>query len=212
MINQFYTTKDATGQLFVENRRRAITWLKIEPQVVSALNTPEKQGYLSLQLAIGQKRSPLSKPLAGHLKSAKLDHSPRWLREVVLSEPTELEVGTSLPLDQIVAVGDTVKVSGTSKGKGFAGVMKRHHFHGGPRTHGQSDRARAPGSIGRGTTPGRVVKGKKMAGHMGDENVSVKNLTVLALDLENHKLAVSGPVPGANGGLITVTVLKKNES
>jgi large subunit ribosomal protein L3 len=107
-----------------------------------------------------------------------------------------------------LSVGQLCTLVATSKGKGYSGGVKRWGFAGGPRTHGQSDRGRAPGSISRGTTPGRVLKGKKMAGHMGTDTVTVRNVKVLALDLENHKLAVSGAVPGARAGLVTLTVLK----
>jgi large subunit ribosomal protein L3 len=109
----------------------------------------------------------------------------------------------------VFVVGDHVDVVGTSKGKGFAGGVKRHHFHGGPRTHGQSDRQRAPGSIAPTTSPGKVHKGKRMAGHMGDERVTAQNLKVVIVDAERNLIAVRGPVPGAAGGLVMVKQVRK---
>ena len=112
-----------------------------------------------------------------------------------------------MKVDQVFSIGDSVKATGTSKGKGFAGTVKRHGFHGGPKTHGQSDRHRAPGSIGQGTTPGRVYKGKKMAGHMGNVQVSTKGLEVVGMDKVNNLLVIKGALPGATNGLITITKL-----
>lgn len=191
MLNQIFTTKGQMGELYVEQTRKSVTWLTLPEQVVTQVKAADKDGYLAVQIGIGKRKN-----------------SPRWHREIRLTEATDLKVGDVLPIDQIVGEGDTVKITGVSKGKGFQGVMKRHHFAGGPRTHGQSDRGRAPGSISRGTTPGRVLKGQPMAGRMGSDTTSVRNVKVLALDLENRKLAVSGAVPGARTGLVTLTVLK----
>lgn len=201
MINQIFTIKGNSDAIYVGIKRQTVTWLHLPVQIV-VNDAP-------FQVAIGQKNKKPNQALAGNLKTAKIQYQPQFIREVKNAE-TDLKAGDVLPVDQIIAEGDLVKVTGTSKGKGFAGVVKRHHFAGGPRTHGQSDRLRAPGSIGRGTTPGRVVKGKKMAGHMGHETVSVRNLKIVALDLENKKIAVSGVVPGPKKGLITVTVIKKH--
>ena len=107
-------------------------------------------------------------------------------------------------MGEVFAPGDTIRITGTSKGKGFAGVVKRHHFAGGPRTHGQSDRERAPGSIGQTTTPGRVYRGKRMAGRMGGERVTVRGLEVVAIDPEKNLLTVKGLVPGARNGLLII--------
>ena len=128
----------------------------------------------------------------------------KYLREIRTSTVAEHTVGDTINADTIFKNGDTVDVTGTSKGKGFAGVMKRHNFHGGPRTHGQSDRSRAPGSIGSGTTPGRVVKGLRMAGHMGQERVTTQNLKVVRVDADKNLILIKGAVPGANGGLVTI--------
>ena len=132
---------------------------------------------------------------------------PRFLREVRLDSEPEFKVGDIISVSDVFKKGDVIAITGTSKGKGFAGVVKRWGFHGGPRTHGQSDRERAPGSIGQGTTPGRVLKGKKMAGRMGGDRVTVKNLIVVDVDKEAGLIAVSGPVPGVPGGLLIIKKL-----
>lgn len=142
----------------------------------------------------------LNKPRAGHLKNSTLN---RHLREVEADDPSEFEIGQRISVD-IFQEGEKVDIIGNSKGRGFAGVMKRHGFHGGPRTHGQSDRARAPGSIGGGTTPGKVYKGMKMAGHMGNRRVTVKNLEIMRVDPERNLLVVKGAVPGAPNGLLLI--------
>jgi large subunit ribosomal protein L3 len=127
----------------------------------------------------------------------------KHLREFEASDIASIEVGQRVDVG-IFKPGDVVDVTGVSKGKGFAGVVKRHHFAGGPKTHGQSDRHRAPGSIGATTTPGRVFKGKRMAGHMGNERVTVRHLKVIEADAERNLLLVRGAVPGARNGLITI--------
>jgi large subunit ribosomal protein L3 len=114
-----------------------------------------------------------------------------------------IALGDQIKVDML-RQGERVDVVGTSKGKGFAGVMKRHNFRGGPKTHGQSDRWRAPGSIGSGTTPGRVMKGMRMAGHMGDERVTVQNLEIVRIDPERNLIAIRGAIPGPRGGLIMI--------
>lgn len=182
-------------------RRVGATAVEISPNFVTQLNPA------SVQLGFGTKKS-VKKPQIGHAKKAGLDQKIRWFREVkATEEQQDLKPGTEIKLNQVFSRGDSVKVSGISKGKGFQGGVRRHGFHGGPKTHGQSDRLRAPGAIGSGTTPGRVYKGKKMAGHMGAEAVSVKNLEVVGVDRANNLLLVKGAVPGPVGGLVTVTKL-----
>ena len=147
--------------------------------------------------------------MQGHLKGATKDNkAPRFLREVRLETSSDLKVGDLVKIEDIFKKGDVVRVSGTSKGKGFAGAIKRWKFAGGPKTHGQSDRHRAPGSIGQGTTPGRVLKGKKMAGRLGGGRVTVSNLIVVDIDKDKGSLAVSGPVPGRTGGLLEIRKIK----
>jgi len=161
--------------------------------------------YQSIQVAFLNTKH-ISKVTEGKMKKAGLEKiKPRFLREIrVESVPPELTVGKEIKVADVFAVGDKIQITGISKGKGFAGVVKRHHFQGGPRTHGQSDRERAPGSIGMTTTPGRVFRGKRMAGRMGSERVTVKGLEVVGIDNEKNVLTVKGLVPGGKGGLLTI--------
>jgi len=211
MINEIYTTKSHMTQTYIDGRRVPVTVLNLPIHVVTQVKSSEqKDGYDSLQVAIGQKTKSANKPLGKHLSKAKVKNQPKWIREIKINETTELKPGDNLPLTDIITEGDLVNVTGITIGKGFAGVMKRHGFGGGPRTHGQSDRGRAPGSIGRGTTPGRVLPGKKMAGRMGGVTAVTKNLKVVSIDSDKNQLLVSGPVPGAKNQLLKLTVTKKN--
>lgn len=201
------STYDARG------RRVGATVVEIAPNVVTQIKTKDgKDGYSAIQLGFGTKKST-KKPQIGHAKKAGIDRKIRWLKEVRSNEQNPstslgtIEPGQEIQIGQVFSVGDSIKVTGTSKGRGFAGGMKRHGFHGGPKTHGQSDRHRAPGSIGSGTTPGRVLKGKKMAGHMGAEQSSVRGLEVVAVDKKNNLLTVKGAIPGFPGSLLMVTKL-----
>ena len=189
-----------------------VTVIQAGPCRVTQVRTKEKDGYEAVQIGF-EESSRLKKPQIGHQKDLvrseengkyKKQFGLKFLREVRTSTVGEHTVGDTISADSIFSNGDTVDVTGTSKGKGFAGVMKRHNFHGGPRTHGQSDRSRAPGSIGSGTTPGRVVKGLRMAGHMGQERVTTQNLKVVRVDAEKNLILIKGAVPGANGGLVTI--------
>ena len=186
-------------QLFMENGECIpATAIEAGPCVVIQVKTREKDGYDAVQLGFGNSKR-LNKAEKGHLKGLgdfRFLHEFRDVSGVA-------EVGQRVDVG-IVAPGDLLKVSGHSKGMGFAGTVKRYHFRGGPKTHGQSDRHRAPGSVGVGTSPGRVLKGKRMAGHMGDEHVTALNLKVLSVDTERNLLLVRGAVPGANGGLVIV--------
>jgi len=146
----------------------------------------------------------LSRAEAGHLKKAGLDKKLRFLRSF-REHDEQLKVGSEIKVGDVLAVGDKVTVTGVSKGKGFAGVVRRHGFHGGPRTHGQSDRERSPGSIGQTTTPGRVYRGKRMAGRMGNDQVTLRKLQVVAIDAGKNMLTLKGLVPGAANGLLLIT-------
>jgi large subunit ribosomal protein L3 len=158
-----------------------------------------------VQLGFGAIKN-LSKAETGHIKKAGLEKKLRFLREFAVADLAETEtLGSEVKVESIFTVGDTIRVTGTSKGKGFAGVVKRHGFRGGPRTHGQSDRERAPGSIGQTTTPGRVYRGKRMAGRMGSDTVTVRNLVVVAIDPTTQTMQVKGLVPGAINGLLIVS-------
>jgi large subunit ribosomal protein L3 len=168
-----------------------VTILEVGPCIVTQIKDKEKDGYEVCQLGFGhQKPVLLKKPQAGHFKNTR--QKPRFLREmrVLDGSSNELKIGQEIKLDQVFTVGEKIEVTGKSKGKGFQGGVKRWGFHGGPKTHGQSDRWRAPGSIGSTTSPGRVLRGKRMAGHMGDEIVTVKNLKIFNIDTEKNLLVV----------------------
>jgi large subunit ribosomal protein L3 len=181
----------------------AVSVVAIEPNTVTRVRTTARDGYSAVQLGTAVV-AKLSKPKAGQLKGLpKSAGLPSKLREFRLDEPADYEVGQRLAVGDLFASGDLVDVSGISKGKGFAGQIKRHNFHRGPKTHG-SDHHREPGSIGPGTTPGRVYKGLRMAGHMGDERVTVKKVRVFQADAERNLLLVRGSLPGSRGSLITV--------
>ncbi len=177
-----------------------VTVIEAGPCYVTQIKTEKRDGYEAIQLGFGEAKR-LNKPQRGHLPKGVPDL--RYSRELNVDDISAYEVGQKIDAG-VFAVGELVDVTGISKGKGFAGAMKRHGFGGGPITHGQSDRARAPGSIGSTSTPGRVFKGMRMAGHMGHERVTVQNLQVVLVDPERNLLAVRGAVPGAKGGLVTV--------
>lgn len=193
------STYDARG------RRVGATVIEISPNAVTQVKTKNgKDGYSAVQLGFGTKKST-KKPQIGHAKKAGIENKIRWFREIRTEE--DVKPGQEILVGQVFSVGDEIKVTGTSKGRGFQGGVRRHGFHGGPKTHGQSDRHRAPGSIGSGTTPGRVLKGKKMAGHMGNAQSSVRGLEVVAVDKTNNLLTVKGAVPGFPGSLLMITKL-----
>ena len=180
----------------------ATTIVEAGPCWVTQVRTIDRDGYEGVQLGFDQVRpSRLTKPERGHLKAGV--PAVRTLREVPVSGVDDVAVGERVDVGMLKP-GDRVDVTGVSKGKGFAGVVKRHHFRGGPKTHGQSDRWRAPGSVGAGTTPGRVFKGTRMAGHMGNERVTVKNLQVIRVDPDRNLVALRGAIPGPAGGLIMI--------
>lgn len=185
-------------QLFDEEGRvHPVTVLKTGPAIVTQVKTKEKDGYEAIQIGFGAKSlKRISKPLAGHLKELGNFSFIQELRGV--SAPA---VGEAIVSE--FEAGDKVAVSSISKGKGFQGVVKRHGFHGGPRSHGQKHSEREPGSIGAGGYQ-RVFKGRKMAGRMGGDRVTVKNLVVVAFDKENNQLFVRGAVPGRRGTLVEV--------
>ncbi len=203
MIPAILGTKIRQTQQFTENGKRIpVTVIAAGPCWV--VRVSEAGLMRRYQLAFGTVKN-ITKALAGHMKKAGLETKPRFLREIsVKSSDEAINVGTEINVGEVFAVGDTVRVTGTSKGKGFAGVVKRHGFAGGPRTHGQSDRERAPGSIGQTTTPGRVYKGKRMAGRMGSDRVTVPSLTIVAVNAEDNTVTISGLVPGAPDSLVII--------
>ncbi len=177
----------------------AVSVVSIEPNTVTRLRTTARDGYTAVQLGTEVSRK-LSKPEAGQLKDLP---KVATIREFRVEDVGDYEVGQTVALTDLFAVGDEVDVTGVSKGKGFAGHIKRHNFHRGPKTHG-SDHHREPGSIGPGTTPGRVYRGLKMAGHMGDERATIKKVRVVRTDADRNLLLVKGSLPGARGSLILV--------
>jgi large subunit ribosomal protein L3 len=177
----------------------AVSVLAIEPNTVTRLRTPERDGYSAIQVGT-EVAKKLTKPEAGQLKDLP---KVSTIREFRVDDLGAYEVGQTLSIGDLFAEGDHVDVTGVSKGKGFAGHIKRHNFARGPKTHG-SDHHREPGSIGPGTTPGRVYRGLKMAGHMGDERVTIKKVRVVRTDPDRNLLLVKGTLPGARGSLILV--------
>ncbi|GAB4501846.1 MAG: 50S ribosomal protein L3 [Anaerolineales bacterium] len=184
-----------------------VTIIEAGPCYVTQIRRPENEGYSAVQLGFGETHPKrLSGGELGHLKASELPPL-RFLREFRTKSP-DVSVGDVVKAD-VFASGEHVDVVGTSKGKGFAGGVKRYHFRGGPKTHGQSDRHRAPGSRGSGTTPGRVYRGARGAGHMGDDRVTVQNLKVVLVDVERNLIGVHGAVPGPKGGLVIIKEARK---
>jgi len=182
-----------------------VTVIEVSPNRVTQVKTVETDGYRALQVTLGEKRtSLLSKPEVGHFSKAEVEAGEGlWELRLEGDQGAGLETGSVLNVEQFEA-GQKVDVTGTSKGKGFAGSVKRHNFSMQDATHGNSLAHRAPGSIGQCQTPGRVFKGKKMAGHMGDERVTTQNLEVVKVDAERNLMLIKGAVPGANGGQVTI--------
>jgi len=187
-------------QIFKDNGEvEVVTAIEAGPCLVTQVKTVAKEGYNAVQLGFGEAKQ-LNSPQRGHLKELG---QFRYLREFRIDDSEAIEVGSRIDVSLFKA-GDLVDITGVSKGKGFAGVVKRYHFAGGPKTHGQSDRHRAPGSIGATTSPGRVFKGKHMPGHMGNERVTVRHLEVFEADPARNLLLVKGAVPGAKNGLLLI--------
>lgn len=208
-MNAILGIKSHMAQEFTQTGIRVPVSVVRAGGVVTHVKSRDIDGYRAVQLAYDTiKSKSLTKPVLGHLKGAvKGKTAPRFLREVKLEG--DYKVGDVVRPADVFKPGDLVKVTGKSRGKGFAGVVKRHGFAGGPKTHGQSDRHRAPGSIGQGTTPGRVYKGKRMAGHMGQEQSTIRDLTVLKVDSDT--LWLSGPVPGAPRNLLIIEKIGENK-
>jgi len=182
-----------------------VTVLEVNPNRITQIRSPERDGYSAIQVTCGSRRTSLvSKPVAGHFARAGVEAGEGlWEFRLENGEGGDLAVGSEIAVDRFEA-GQKVDVTGTSKGKGFAGVVKRYNFRMQDATHGNSLSHRAPGSIGQCQTPGRVFKGKKMAGHMGSERVTTLNLEVVRVDTERNLLLIRGAVPGAPGGHVFV--------
>ena len=183
-----------------------VSVIEATPNTVTRLRTPDQDGYAALQLGAGTARR-MTRPVAGQFKQLDRDQQkPRHVREVRVDATDGYEAGQQLDVSLFEA-GELIDVTGVSKGKGFSGVIARHNFRRGPKTHG-SDHHRAPGSVGAGTTPGRVFLNTRMAGHMGHEQVTVKKLTVVRVDPERNLILVRGAVPGARNGLLLLQKAK----
>ncbi|MBN1248377.1 MAG: 50S ribosomal protein L3 [Anaerolineae bacterium] len=187
-----------------------VTVVEAGPCYVTQVRTPERDGYRAVQLGYSEtKAKKLTKGQLGHLANAGVPHL-RHLREIRTRPEEAYELGQQIQVD-IFESGDRVDIEGRSKGRGFAGVVKRYHFAGGPRTHGQSDRERAPGSIGACATPGKVWKGQKMPGRMGNKRTTIHNLEVVLVDPDRNLLAVCGSVPGPKGALVLIKGARKQK-
>ena len=182
-----------------------VTVIEAGPCTVLQVKTLDSDGYQAVQLGFGV-RKRVNQPQKGHFKGLG---AFRFLREFSVDDISQWRVGQKVGAE-IFEPGDLVHVSGASKGRGFAGVVKRHGFRGGPKTHGQSDRHRSPGSIGAGSTPGRVLKGMRMAGHMGDHQVTVRNLEVVDSNPARGVIMVKGSVPGAKDALVRIRLARKH--
>ena len=191
------------SQIWKDDKIVPVTLIQAGPITITQIRTKEKDGYEAAQAGFDATKKKINKPEKGHLKDLG---NFRHLKEFKVLELESLKVGDVLTVEQFNE-GDKVKVGGLNKGRGFQGGVKRHGFAGGPKTHGQKNRHRAPGSIGA-TAPQRVIPGLRMAGHMGTERVTVKNLKVVSIDKENNILTLKGAVPGMKGILLEIRSMK----
>ncbi|MDD4875796.1 MAG: 50S ribosomal protein L3 [Dehalococcoidales bacterium] len=199
MIQGIIGKKIGMAQVFEEDATVVtVTVIEAGPCSVTQVKTVDKEGYDSVQLGFGKTKRFTSKK-----ESLKEVEKFKHYREFEIDDTDSIEMGQKTDVSMFNA-GDTVDITGVSKGKGFAGVVKRYGFAGGPKTHGQSDRHRAAGSIGAATSPGRVFKGMRMAGHMGNRRVTVQHLEIFKTDLERNLLLVKGAVPGGKNGLLLI--------
>jgi large subunit ribosomal protein L3 len=200
MLQGIIGRKLGMTQIYRDNGRiEAVTAIEAGPCAITQIKTAAKEGYEALQMGFEESKR-INSPEKGHLKAT----APyRYLREFRVESVADTKVGDKIDVN-VFKQGDEVDVTGISKGKGFAGVVKRHHFKGGPHTHGQTDRERHPGAVGSTTTPGHLKKGLRMAGHMGSEQVTVQKLEILKIDPARNLLLVKGAIPGSNNGLVLV--------
>jgi len=208
MIKIILGKKIGMTQLFDKDMLVPVTVVEAGPCRVVQKKTEKKDGYNAIQLGFGEiKEDRITRPLLGHFK--KKGVSPqRYLKEVRTGDIDQIKIGEEIKVD-IFKEGDLVNISGISKGKGFAGVMKRHNFKGGPASHGAKQWHRRPGSIGASSDPSRVFKGKKMPGRMGWEKTTVRNLRVMKVDEKGNFLLIKGALPGKNGDLLTIKEVRK---
>ncbi len=187
-----------------------VTVIEAGPCYVTQVRNNERDGYIAVQLGYGEtKPARLTQGQLGHLKKNDLP-ALRVLREfrIMGNDPVEVEEGAEIKVD-VFETGELVDVIGVTKGRGHAGTIKRHGFHRGPKTHGQSDRERSPGSIGMCASPGRTLKGQRMAGRMGNDRVTMQNLEVVVVDADKNLLAVKGSIPGTKGGIVVIRPARK---
>ncbi len=203
-MNSIYGKKIGMTRIFTPTGDSVgVTAIEIEPATVVRVKTRDTDGYNSVVVSFGKVRPTLlTKPVRGQFEKEKLEIQ-RNIRELRLADGETFEKGAKIGVD-IFKPGEKVQISGTSRGLGFQGAVRRHHFKGGPKTHGQSDRLRAPGSVGASSYPSRTFLGQRMAGHMGSAGVTVKNIVVVAIEPEQNLLLVSGPVPGHKNSIVYV--------
>lgn len=207
MISGFIAKKAGMTNIYQpDGTRISVTKFTCLPLIVTQVKTLEKDGYQSVQVAYGN-RNKLDKATSARLAKVKLDIKPQHFKEFDLTTDQIPEVGTSITADSVFTEGEIIDATGTSKGHGFAGVIKRYGFQRQPVSGGQSDRVRAPGAIGA-QTPGKVVKGKKMPGHYGNKTMTVTNLTVISIDKDKNELLVKGSTPGCLNSWVTISKVK----
>lgn len=195
MLSGFIVQKAGMSGIFTEDGKRiAVTTLKANPVVITQLKTKDQDGYQAVQIAYGTKKKN-HQPIVKKLSKLKIEQSPKGFIEFEPQEASNLTLGQSITIDQVFKVGDLVDARGVSKGRGFAGVIKRHGFQRQPVTGGQSDRTRAPGAIGA-QTPGKVLKGKRMPGHLGNKTATILNQPIVKIDTERNLIYLRGSVPG----------------
>lgn len=206
MISGFIVKKSTMTNIYTpEGKRIGVTKCVVSPLTVTQVKTKEKDGYQAVQVAYGTKKH-LDKPVSAKLTKLKLEINPQHFTEFDLITETIPEVGSNIAIDSVFAAGDKVSVFGVTKGRGFAGVIKRYGFQRQPVSGGQSDRVRAPGAIGA-QTPGKVIKGKKMPGHYGNVTKQIKGLKIVSVDVAKNEIILDGPIPGHINSW--VTILKK---
>jgi large subunit ribosomal protein L3 len=208
MLKGLIGKKIGMTQIFVEGRALPVTLIEAGPCYVTQVRLPGKDGYSAVQLGFDEVRPKvLTGGQLGHLKRNSLPPL-RFLREFRLKNP-EVSEGDTVNVSQVFSTGDSVDIVGTSKGRGFQGGVRRYHFKGAHKTHGTSDRERAPGSRGSTTTPGRVYKGARGPGHMGNRRITTQNLKIVLVDEERNLIAVNGAVPGPKGSVVEIKETRK---
>ncbi|MCK9368163.1 MAG: 50S ribosomal protein L3 [Metallibacterium scheffleri] len=204
--------KCGMSRIFTEDGRSVpVTLIEATPNRVTQVKSDDTDGYAAVQVTVGAKRpNLLSKAAKGHFAKAKVEPGRGlWEFRVAAADVASYAVGSEIKLDDVFKIGQSVDVAGVSKGKGFQGTIKRHHFKMGDATHGNSLSHRAPGSIGQRQTPGRVFPGKRMSGQMGNVHRSAQGLEVMQIDSERHVIAIKGAVPGATGGNVIIRPTSK---